>query len=137
MFDEDDFANLINQPQVNSKYKIAPSKQSPTFKMKLNRFFQQFNKFIGRGVPKESLSGRIKELEASATEIITKLHIVKAKIKSETNQHLYAHSCCLIDPIIKEITRTDRIMDNPMSTAQEVKIFSRFVECVDKSKIMA
>jgi hypothetical protein len=135
MFDEEDLPNLINQSQGNPKYKVARTKQAQTFKKWLNRFFQQISKFFNRDTQEESLSGRIKELEASASEIVTKLQNVKTMISLQMNERLYAHSCALIDPVIKEVARTERIMNKPMTTAQEVKIFSRFVECVDRSKI--
>jgi hypothetical protein len=128
---------LPDEPQNASlSSKIAASKQSAILKNRLSRFFQQVNKFLGREVsPERKLSGRIRELESSADEIIAELLTLKNSLKNEANDRLFSLSCSLIDPIIKEITRIHKILDHPMSPAQQVKTFSRYVECIDKAKM--
>lgn len=80
------------------------------------------------------LSGRIRDLQTIANSVLFELLDFKEAVKERVHPELYALILPIIDPLIKEIGRTPPIVEKKDNTAQQVKMFSRYVDSIEKAK---
>ena len=103
---------------------------------RLGRFFQRVNQLFKREPPKEvKLSGRIHELQTTANNALLELLTFKNSLEKQTDAYLFSQVCGVIDPIIKEMARIQKNREHEEAPTQQVKIFHRYVECIDKAKV--
>jgi hypothetical protein len=83
----------------------------------------------------EKLSGRIKELQTMADTVHADLVNFKTTLQNKINPHLFSVIITIIEPLIKEIGRTPPAIAKNDDTAHQVKLYSRYVDCIEKAKV--
>lgn len=114
---------------------IVPKNESSSDTV-FSRFIQKVGQ-IFRSQPenKSQLSGRIKELQTMADGVLKELSEFKKRIKKTIDPNLYSLVVTIIDPLIKETGRVPHGIDKMDNTAQQVKVFSRYVDSIEKAKL--
>lgn len=103
---------------------------------RLGRFFQKINQFLKREPPPVDLKlqGRIRELQTSADKILLDLLNLKSALEDIVEPNIFALASNIIDPIIKEISRIQKAIEQQDGATQQVKTFHRYMEWMDKAK---
>lgn len=116
--------------------KKPPSRKQKQADTVFQRFVQKIGEYFKAPKTKveHPLSGRISELQTSATDVLLELIAFKLKMEKDADNQLYAFVCTSIDPIIKELTRIQQLADRDGNAAQKVKSFSRYVEWIEKAR---
>lgn len=80
------------------------------------------------------LNGRIRELQTISDSVLFELLDFKKMVKETVHPQLYALILTIVDPLIKEVGRTPPMVERKDNTAKQVKLFSRYVDSIEKAK---
>lgn len=101
------------------------------------RFVQKMGMIFTR-TPSENeliLNGRIKELQTMADSVLLELLEFKKELAGVIDPDLYALVITILDPLIKETGHVPPVIEKKDNTAQQVKLFSRYVDSVERGKV--
>lgn len=128
----------IEQPLIMHSGHVHPKAETPADTV-FSRFIQKVGQIFNRTQPvnKSQLGGRIKEMQTMADSVLNELLDFKKRIKKSINHNLYSLAAAIIDPIIKEAERVPHGIDSMDNTAHQVKIFSKYVDSIEKAKLWA
>lgn len=104
-----------------------------------SRFIQKVGQIFNRPQSdnkKNRLSGRIKELQTMADTVLSELQDFKKRIERSVDPSLYTIVVAGIDSLMKEAGRVPHGIDKMDNTAQQVKVFSRYVDSIEKAKLL-
>lgn len=104
---------------------------------RLGRFFQRINHFFSNEpIDHEvKLIGRIHEMQSTTDKILEELLEFKSFLAEIAEPSIFSLVCNIIDPIVKEITRIQKGIDEQEAITQQVKVFNRYTEWLDKAKL--
>ncbi len=79
------------------------------------------------------LAGRIHEISRTAKEVLNELLHIRIDLQTRIDPELFLHVEAVIDPLIKDITRILKILDEEPNPAQQVQVFKRYTISVEKA----
>lgn len=137
---DDKVNNLSEEPEHSFHIQpghVHPKTETPTDTV-FSRFIQKVGQIFKPSQPegKVPLSGRIKELQTMADSVIDDLQVFKKKIEKTIDPSLYALMVTIIDSLVKEAGRVPHGIDKLDNTAKQVKVFSRYVDSIEKGKLL-
>lgn len=101
------------------------------------RFVQKIGMIFNRTQPPIdlNLNGRIRELKTIADTLLFELLDLKKQLQKIVEPELYSATLQLLDPLIKEAGKAPPMIERKDNTAKQVKVFSRYVDSIEKAKI--
>lgn len=115
---------------------VHPLSKSDTSNNVFGRFVQKVS-LIFTKTPQTSelkLNGRIRELQTIADTVLFELLDFKKDIKEKIDPDLFSLVTTILDPLIKEAGREPPSIEKMDNTAKQVKVFSRYVDSIEKAK---
>jgi len=87
--------------------------------------------------PKEDnkLSGRIRELDANAKDVLKVLSTVREDLKKEVDGELYSYVESVMAPMIRDVERVKNIVKNDGAIHTQVGAFNKYNQWIDKAKL--
>ena len=115
---------------------VHPKAETPS-DTAFSRFIQKVGQIFNRSQQgnRNQLSGRIKEMQTMADSVLKELLDFKKRIEKSIDPNLYSLVAAIVDPLVKEARRVPYGIDNMDNTAHQVKVFSRYVDSIEKAKI--
>lgn len=105
----------------------------------LNRFFERirstFTKFQNKTPSDAQLTGRIQDLQKTASSVLKQLIIIKEDLKKDVDLVVFSYVEDVIDSIIKEVSRLHKSIEQPGSVMQQAKAYQRYSQWVEKAKL--
>lgn len=105
----------------------------------LNRFVDRirstFQRFQNKPQYDSQLAGRIQDLQKTANSVLTQLRTIKDELRNEIDQDIFSYVEEIIDPIIKEVSRLHKSMEQPASMRHQAKTYQRYSQWIDKAKL--
>lgn len=98
---------------------------------RLGRAIQQF--FQKKPAKDPKLAGRIHELNRTAKDVLKELITIKIQLQDQVDPELYSHVEAVVDPLIKDITRIQKIMEEESNFALQVQVFKRYTASIEKA----
>lgn len=79
------------------------------------------------------LAGRIHELSRTSKEVLKELLDIRAGLQKQVDPELFNHVEAVIDPLIKDITRIQKIMEEEPNPTTQVQVFKRYTVSIEKA----
>lgn len=79
------------------------------------------------------LSGRIQELTKTSKEALSELVTIKAELSEHVDPCLFGHVEAVLDPLIKELTRIQKVVEQETNPTLQVQVFRRYSQWIDKA----
>jgi hypothetical protein len=81
------------------------------------------------------LAGRIQELNKNAADVLKVLNTVRKDLKSEVDDELYMFVESVMNPMIRDVEKVQKIATNNVSAHQKMDAFNKYNEWIDKAKL--
>lgn len=81
------------------------------------------------------LAGRIQDLHKTAASVQHQLRTIKEHLKEEVDSEFFLFVEAIIDPMIKDLSRIKKSMDEPGSITQQAQVFKRYSQWIEKAKV--
>lgn len=119
--------------QPGNVHPLSKNHLSPTT---FSRFVQKIGQIFARTPSNNEvkLSGRIQELQTMAERVFSELVAFKKEIKEKVDVELFSLVVVFLDPLMKETGRAPPVIEKEDNTVHQVKVFSRYVESIEKAK---
>jgi hypothetical protein len=105
----------------------------------LNRFVDRirstFQKFQNKPQDEHHLAGRIQDLHKTANLVLKQLKAIKTELQHEMDEGLFAYVEEILDPIIKEVSRLHKSIEQPSSVMHQAKTYQRYSQWIEKAKL--
>jgi hypothetical protein len=104
---------------------------------RLERFGRAIQKslsfFQKKSTSDTQLSGRFQELTKTAREALQELVTLKEELREHVDPSLFIHVEAVLDPLIKEISRIQRVVEHENNPTLQVQVFRRYSQWIDKA----
>lgn len=120
-------------------WKFSPRKPEKRRMSMLNRFVDRirstFQKFQNKPQQDSHLAGRIHDLQTTANSVLKQLRVIKDELKNEIEPEIFSYVEEVVDPIIKEVSRLHKSMEQPGSIMHQAKTYQRYSQWIEKAKL--
>jgi len=79
------------------------------------------------------LAGRIYELNRTSKEVLSGLLTIRSDLAIQVDPELFNHVEAVIDPLIKDIKRIQKIMEEESNPALQIQVFKRYTASIEKA----
>jgi|GEM_PF-2345335 len=123
---------------VTQRNELTKQRQEKTFIdefiIKLKNLFK-FNKPKVEVKEDGKLAGRIRELNKNAADVLQVLSVVREDLKNEVDDELYSFVQSVMNPMIRDVKRVQKIVKNDGATYKQLDAFTKYNEWIDKAKL--
>ncbi len=120
-------------------WKFYPQKPGKPRLSMLNRFVDRirstFQRFQNKPQHDFQLAGRIHDLQSTADSVLKQLRKIKEDLKNEIEPDIFFYVEQVVDPIIKEVSRLHKSIEQPGSVMHQAKTFQRYSQWIEKAKL--
>lgn len=123
----------------SGNWKFYPEKLEQKRLSMLNRFVDRirstFQRFQNKPQQDIQLVGRIRDLQKTANVVLEQLCTIKGDLRKEIDSATFSYVEEIIDPIIKEVSRLNKAIDQPGSIIHQAKTYQRYSQWIEKAKL--
>lgn len=101
---------------------------------RLGRAIQKSLQFFQKKTAQDpKLAGRIHELNRTSKEVLGELLTIRSDLALQVDPELFNHVEAVIDPLIKDIARIQKIMEEKSNPALQIQVFKRYTSSIEKA----
>lgn len=127
------------QNDSNSNNRRSPKKFEQKPLSMLNRFVDRirstFQRFQNKPQQDIQLVGRIRDLQRTANSVLEQLCKIKDDLKSQIDPKTFSYVEEIIEPVIKEVSRLHKTIEQPGSIIHQAKTYQRYSQWIEKAKL--
>lgn len=116
-------------------YKGSEKKQQTILNRFVDRIRTTFQKFQNKPNKDIQLIGRIQDLQKTAFIVLRQLQIIKDELKGEIDEDIFIYVEEVVDPIIKEVSRLNRSLEESSTVTHQAKTYQRYSQWIEKAKL--
>ncbi len=130
---------MTHKKSDSGEWKFYPQKPEKKSFSLLNRFVDRirstFQIFQNKPMEDHQLTGRIQDLQKTASTVLKQLIAIKEELKNELDHEVFTSVEEIIDPLIKEISRLNKTLEQPVSVIHQAKAYQRYSQWIEKAKL--
>lgn len=119
-------------------WKFSPEKPEKQRLSIFNRFVDRirytFQKFQNKP-PEFQLTGRIQDLQKTASSVLKQLSEIKNELKAQLDQEIFSYVEEVVDPMIKEFSKLNKSIEQSGSVVHQAKTYQRYSQWIEKAKL--
>ncbi|MBS4170322.1 hypothetical protein [Neochlamydia sp. AcF95] len=101
----------------------------------VDRIRSTFQRFQSKPPQEHPLVGRIQDLQSKASAVLIQLQAIKNELYKEIDAEAFVYIEEVIDPLIKEVSRLHKSIEQPRSVLHQAKTYQRYNQWVEKAKL--
>jgi hypothetical protein len=101
----------------------------------VDRIRSTFQRFQNKPLQEHPLVGRIQDLQSKASAVLIQLQAIKNELHKEIDAEAFVYIEAVIDPLIKEVSRLHKSIEQPRSVLHQAKTYQRYSQWVEKAKL--
>ncbi|KIC76735.1 hypothetical protein DB41_ET00050 [Neochlamydia sp. TUME1] len=124
-----------SSPAQDSFIKEPAKKRLTILARFVDRIRSTFQRFQSKPLQEHPLVGRIQDLQSKASAVLIQLQSIKNELHKEIDAEAFVYIEEVIDPLIKEVSRLHKSIEQPRSVLHQAKTYQRYSQWVEKAKL--